>query len=191
MFNNLPYPFQDLPDSATIVDIGGGTGHLSAHLAEQHKHLKFIVQDTGLALEHGKSRLGRTKLPLEHQDHGLFDPQRVKGAAVYLIRHVLHGFPDDLAAKVLSNIVQGGMTTDSRILIVDTVVPDLYGSDSVAFVNMTDIMSLLGGNGKHRTEVEWRKIVELADRRLDLVKVWMVEENVASPDAVIEIKLKD
>ena len=163
---------------------------MSAHLSRQHNHLKFIVQDTGTALAYGKSRHEHHKLPIEHHEHSLFEPQRVQGAAVYLVRHVLHGFPDDTAAKVLSMIAQGGMDRNSRILIVDTVVPELYGADSVAFVNLTDIMSLLGGNGKHRTEAEWKKIVEKADGRLEVVKVWMVEENVASPDAVIEIRLK-
>jgi len=47
--NTIPFfigfPWKDLPEGSTIVDVGGGKGQVSKAIAEAVPHLKFVVQD--------------------------------------------------------------------------------------------------------------------------------------------------
>ncbi|KAI9644115.1 hypothetical protein NHQ30_007468 [Ciborinia camelliae] len=83
MFTELPYPLEKLSPGAIIIDVGGGSGHFSATVAKTHQ---FIVQDTGDSLTIGQSIEEYNSLPLTWQEAGLFDPQPVLGAEVYMIR---------------------------------------------------------------------------------------------------------
>ncbi|OJJ45963.1 hypothetical protein ASPZODRAFT_17393 [Penicilliopsis zonata CBS 506.65] len=188
MFADFPYPFDRLSPGAVVVDMGGGSGHVSANIAKQHPHLRFIVQDSGEALAAGKENKELRHLPLEWQELGLFDAQTVQGAEVYMIRHCMHGFTDSVACKILRGVAPAMEAGRSRILIIDCVVPDLIGGDSMPFVNATDIMALLGGNGKQRNARQWQQLVQMADPRLQVVNIWK-QESLASADAVIEIEL--
>lgn len=188
MFQDFPFPFENLPTNGLVVDVGGGGGHVSASLAKKYNHLKFVVQDLGESVASGASNPEFSGLPIEFQEHGLFEPQAVRGADAYIIRHVLHGFQDVIASQIVRYIAQAMDPTKSRILIIDCVVPEAFGSDSIPFVNATDILALLGGNGKQRDAKAWDALVKMADKRLEVVKVWY-QGHLASADAVIEIKM--
>lgn len=34
-----------LRPNAVVVDVGGGKGHVSLEIAQQHSHLRFVIQD--------------------------------------------------------------------------------------------------------------------------------------------------
>lgn len=188
MFRDFPFPFDHLPAHAVVVDVGGGGGHVSVELARKYNHLKFVVQDLGDSIASGAANKEYSVLPITWQEHGLFEPQAVQGADAYIIRHVLHGFQDKIASQIIGHIAKAMNPATSRILIIDCVVPDAFGSDSIPFVNATDILALLGGNGKQRDAKAWDELVKMADKRLEVVKVWH-QGHLASADAVIEIRM--
>ena len=42
----IGFDWEGLPEGSVVVDVGGGVGSQTLTLAQRHKHLKFVVQDT-------------------------------------------------------------------------------------------------------------------------------------------------
>lgn len=182
------YPFQDLRPGALVVDVGGGSGHVSSEIAKANPHLKFVVQDYEEPISLGKATYKESGLPIEWQVHNAFQTQPVKGADVYFMRRVLHDHSDTVAANVL-RMTAGAMDNTSRILIEDMIAPDLYGEDSDWFTNQADIVMMMMHNAKERTLVQWDALVKKADERLKIVKVWNGARDFKGNSAIIEVAL--
>ncbi|EQB48387.1 cytochrome P450 [Colletotrichum gloeosporioides Cg-14] len=159
------YPFQDLQPGALIVDVGGGSGHVSSEIAKANPTLKFIVQDLEGPILLGMSTYKDSGLPIEWQIHNAFHPQPVKGADVYFMRRVLHDHSDSIGANILKMICEA-MDQRSRILIEDMIAPDLHGEDSEWFINHADIVMMMMHNAKERTLRQWESLIKHADERL-------------------------
>jgi hypothetical protein len=78
----------------------------------------------------------------------------------YLLKNILHDFPDEPAIGLLRTI-RSAMAADGRVLVVQDVLPPA-GEPSVG--KLLDIQMLLIG-GKERTEAEWRALFAAAGLR--------------------------
>ena len=56
------------------------------------------------------------------QEHDMFEPQPVTGADVYLLRHILHDWPDHYASRIISQLVPA-LKPGARLLISDMTLP--------------------------------------------------------------------
>lgn len=182
------FPFKHLQPGTLIVDVGGGSGHVSVQIAKSNPHLKFIVQDFEEPISIGKLNHENSGLAIEWQVHNAFDPQPVEGADIYLLRRLLHDHSDTDAAKIL-RAVKDAMGSESRILIEDMIVPDLYGEESEWFINHADIVMLSCLNAKERSLAQWNALIKQADERLEIVKVWTEDCTTAGFSAIVEVKL--
>ncbi|EZF95261.1 hypothetical protein H113_04325 [Trichophyton rubrum MR1459] len=90
----LIYPFDDLPDGSTIIDIGGGNGQNVIRLVKSHPQLVAIVQDHVSVISnaenmvkesYGEEIVGR----ITWEAHDYYAQQPRKGADIYLLSHVL------------------------------------------------------------------------------------------------------
>jgi hypothetical protein len=63
--------------------------------------------------------------------HDFFAPQPVKNADVFLLRQIVHDWPDDAAIKILAQLREAA-TPKTKLVIVDQVIP--YATES-ALVN--------------------------------------------------------
>ncbi len=89
---DLIFPFDNMPDGALLVDIGGGSGHRAIQLASAFPQLSCVVQDhssvtqaaskAAVLPEHVAGRIS-----WESHDYRL--PQLRKGARYYLFSRVL------------------------------------------------------------------------------------------------------
>jgi len=68
------YPWDSLPNDSTIVDVGGGIGHVMLALLRKFPHLKAIVQDMEAAVSMGK--MVRTIVKSTDRRHGKTNIQR-------------------------------------------------------------------------------------------------------------------
>ncbi|KAJ3902242.1 O-methyltransferase [Lentinula edodes] len=143
------FDWQSLPKGSVIVDVGGGIGSTSMLLAHAYSDgrdissdedapgLKFIIQDREVVVDMGE-KAWKDKCPelvdsgvARFQVHDFFLPQPVKNAAVFLLRVVLHDWPDAFAQRILLRLREAAMP-DTKLLIADFVLPlacaDNFGS---------------------------------------------------------------
>ncbi len=111
----------------TVVDVGGGLGHVSLALAasEQGSKAQFIIQDLGDIVAQGQSALPNDKdlqEKIHFQVHDFFEEQPVHGADVYLLRMILHDWSDKYAIKILRALVPA-LKPGAKVVINDRVIP--------------------------------------------------------------------
>jgi 6-hydroxytryprostatin B O-methyltransferase len=112
-----------------IVDVGGGMGHASIALAKAFPDLTFTVQDFEKVVKTGERMfLEETQDQPELRNrvsfmaHDAFENQPIKGAGVYLLRSVLHDWPDDNCVAILQSLVPA-LKKGVTVLINDYVMP--------------------------------------------------------------------
>ncbi|OCH89292.1 S-adenosyl-L-methionine-dependent methyltransferase [Obba rivulosa] len=112
----------------TLVDVGGGQGNMSISLAKTLPEAKFVIQDLEevipLAKQNIQQRLqgseASNRIVVEVQS--FLDPQpRIGDEYSFILRHILHNWPDDACVKILANLAAAA-GTKSRILIIDSVI---------------------------------------------------------------------
>ncbi|MCJ1381692.1 hypothetical protein MMC17_004803 [Xylographa soralifera] len=187
------FTWQDIRDGGVVVDIGGSTGGAATALAMAFPHLTFVVQDLPANAESGR-KTAVESLPadvvsrLTFQAHDFTRPQPVQGADVYLLRMILHDWPDVEAAKILRSIVAAMDKTKSRLLIMDTLLP-MPGSLPVSverIMRVRDLTMLQAFNSKERDLDDWKDLLAATDPRLQLVRV---VQPFGSAMSVIEVTL--
>jgi len=107
---------------------------MSAALAKAHPNLtQVVVQDYKHTVEGGEAQLPKELAGrVTFQAHDFFDPQPVKGADVYILRHICHNWSTENSAKIIKTIVPA-MKPGSKILLVEVVVvPSNQEESSVA-----------------------------------------------------------
>ncbi|EMD32289.1 hypothetical protein CERSUDRAFT_77587 [Gelatoporia subvermispora B] len=96
----------------------------------------LIVQELGevvpLAKRHIQQQLQNNAevSRINVETHNFFDPQqRVGENHVFVLRHVLHNWPDNLCVQILANLAADA-STSSRVIIVDAVIAPCITSTS-------------------------------------------------------------
>jgi len=117
----MAYDFAGL---SFIVDIGGGRGTLLEKILQFNPDMRGTVFDTAATIEGATQQLGNdawgSRCSYVSGDFFTSVPQ---GAAAYLLSGVIHDWDDDRAIRILGNC-RRAMTRNSRLLLVDMVVPD-------------------------------------------------------------------
>ncbi|KAJ7143712.1 hypothetical protein C8R44DRAFT_845906 [Mycena epipterygia] len=152
------FDWEALPRGSVVVDVGGGIGSTSMLLASAYAEadadggggLRFVIQDRPVVVEMGE-KAWRAKCPellesgaVRFQVHDFFTPQPVVDAAVFLLRVVLHDWPDAFAQRILLRLREAA-APHTRLVLADFVLP-------LACVDDFGV----GGeeNGKRETEEE-------------------------------------
>jgi len=168
-----------LPKDGTVVDVGGSVGGAAIALAEKFPHLKFVVQDLQNNVDNGKKALAASSNAsllnrITFQGHDFMQPQPVKDADVYLLRMILHDWPDAQAADIVQNIVEVMKgRPNSRLLIMDTVLPK-PGSVPVSIerlVRVRDMTMMQSFNSKERHLDDWKALLADVNHKLQLVNL--------------------
>ncbi|PLN82616.1 S-adenosyl-L-methionine-dependent methyltransferase [Aspergillus taichungensis] len=159
-----------LPDQAVVADVGGSSGHCSKAIAATNPHLRFIVQDLESALGCHKSGEAVND-QIEFMSYDFYTPQPIQ-ADVYLLRWVLHDYPDKYAAKILQMQIQS-MTPGSRIILMDSVMmpPGTEGRMVERKARNMDIGMMSLCNAAERDMNAWTALFNRTDPRLRLVNV--------------------
>ncbi|KAI0261389.1 S-adenosyl-L-methionine-dependent methyltransferase [Gloeopeniophorella convolvens] len=171
------FDWKSLAPDSVVVDVGGSVGKVTLLLHQAFPHLKYIVQDLPPVVKDAKSFWTQAapkavedgRVVLEAQD--FFQPQSVKGAAVYVLRLVLHDWADGPNITILKNLraVAGPAT---RLVVFDGVMPHVcavpggpppppapllgnLGAGLGAFITMLDLQMLTILNGQERTFEEF------------------------------------
>jgi hypothetical protein len=143
----------------TIVDVGGATGNMLAAILARHARPRGVLYD----LPHMVS-----KAPALLQTKGVMNRIAIEpgdlfkaiptGGDAYILSHIIHDWGENQCLTILDNC-RKAMTPDSRLLIVEAVVPD---GDVPHPVKMMDMVMLMQTGGQERSEPEYRTLLDKA-----------------------------
>jgi hypothetical protein len=167
----------DFTRFSTVADVGGGHGRLLAAVLTAAPAARGMLYDLPQVVDGAPELLGRYGVADRVQVlAGSFFDNVPEGADAYLLKSIIHDWPDDDAVKILRN-VRAAAAPGTTLLLVETVIPE---HDREYLGKWTDMEMLIGLAARERSEAEYRRLYEQAGFRLTRV----VET--ASPFSVVE-----
>jgi O-methyltransferase domain/Dimerisation domain len=158
----------DFTGIGTLVDVGGGHGALLPPILEACPGMRATVFDQP-ACRDGALRLFAETGVAARCDFvaGSFFESVVPSAAdAYVMKSVLHDWDDDRAVAILRTI-RDAMGARSRLLVIESIVPDRPGSSPHdAMIAATDLNMLIATGGKERTAAELHALLDAAGLRV-------------------------
>ncbi|WP_055701835.1 MULTISPECIES: methyltransferase [Streptomyces] len=150
------YPF---PEKGTVVDVGGGRGGLLRAVLRGRPGLTGVLVDQAPAIAThvlGEDDEARGRWRAETGD---FFTKVPEGGDVYVLKHVLHDWPDDACLRILRNC-RAAMAPDARLLVVESVLPpgNAPHPGKTLAVAMAAVI-----DGRERTEQEFTSLLAAAD----------------------------
>lgn len=147
-----------------VVDVGGGHGALIAGVLQAYGGLHGVLFDMPEVLAPAGPLLDRA---------GVTDRCKVIGgdffaavpasADLYVLKFILHDWPDADCVRILNNCRQA-MAAGGRVLIVEHVVPEEGRPDFSMFMDMN--MLILTSGGRERTRHEFTQLLAAAGLQL-------------------------
>ncbi|KAF1959188.1 S-adenosyl-L-methionine-dependent methyltransferase [Byssothecium circinans] len=164
--------------SGLVVDVGGGTGHVSTMLAEEFPDLKFVVQDLEASKDAATAQITSRgfvdRISFQVQD--FFEPQPPSSydAKVFLLRAIVHDWRDEECAKILRQLLPA-VERGAKIVLCDRVAPSSREGKATHMESFTLFMdlvmfSLLGA--KERSVEQWKRLVKRTDERLRVESIY-------------------
>jgi hypothetical protein len=139
-----------------LVDVGGGEGALLRDILSATPGLRGILFDLPQAVSHAPEILGGDIGGRCQIIGGDFFDSVPKGADAYLLKGVIHDWPDEDAIKILRN-TRKAIRPGGTLLLIE----GLLGSN-VTRVGLMDLLMLVIG-GRERTEGDFRSLLADAD----------------------------
>lgn len=149
-----PLESYDFSGKHLIVDVGGGRGDLITTIIRANPTLKGILFDLPQGSREAPSQLKAKGVADRCQiKEGSFFESVPEGGDVYILSRILHDWPDDKVATILSNCRKA--TRDDGILLIrDNVLTD---RDELG--SQLDITMMIMTGGQERTESEWKNLL--------------------------------
>ncbi|WP_433662907.1 methyltransferase [Nocardia sp. CA-128927] len=161
----------------TLVDVGGGEGTMLAEIlsrAPQSKGILFELPEVADAATNRLADLGLAdRCTVER---GSFFDTVPHGGDAYILKHILHDWPEDDAGRILAT-VRAAMKPDARLLIIELVVPENARAHPGKLI---DLEMLVNTGGRERTADEYRKFLARSGFKLNRVIPTV------SPDNILE-----
>jgi len=134
----------DFVPYSTIVDVGGGRGHLLKLILERAPSAKGVLFERPHVIADTQPR---QRLELVGGD---FFVDALPAGDLYVLMDVLHDWDDADAARIVT-AVRRSARPRSRLLIIETLVPETPGPH---FGKTVDIIMLAVTGGRERTEAQ-------------------------------------
>ncbi|GAA2574382.1 methyltransferase [Streptomyces violaceus] len=177
----LPGAF-DFGRFGSVTDVGGGDGTLLAGVLTAFPGLKGAVYDTAEGLAQGPETLRRHGLTERCSlAAGDFFRSVPEGSDLYLMKSILHDWPDDRAVTILRHC-RAALPPGGRVLILEPVLPEAVGTDGDGGTYLSDLNMLVNVGGRERTRQDFEDLCHAAG--LSLVTVTPLPE--AEPFSLLE-----
>ncbi len=149
----------------SIVDVGGGHGLLLATILKRNTHLKGTLYEVPHVIEgaaNGPLKPVMERCTLASGDMFSSVPA---GADAYIMKHIIHDWPDDLCLKILK-ACRKGVNPGGRLLVVDNVIQPGNDFSPSKFL---DLQMLIFPSGCERTEKQFRLLFAAAGWQLSRI----------------------
>ncbi|XP_002277602.1 desmethylxanthohumol 6'-O-methyltransferase [Vitis vinifera] len=138
----------------TLVDVGGGTGGAVAEVVKAYPHIKGINFDLPHVVASAPAYEG-----VSHVGGDMFES--IPNADAIFMKWIMHDWSDEDCIKILKNCRKAVPEKTGKIIIVDGVIredsDDPFDKTRLVF----DLLMIAhSSNGKERSEVEWKKVLE-------------------------------
>ncbi|RKH03834.1 SAM-dependent methyltransferase [Corallococcus praedator] len=145
----------DFSGHARVADIGGSQGVLLGHVLKAHSGCRGILFDLPAVIPSARARLDAQGLAdrVELVGGDFFAPG-LPAAETYLLKFILHDWPDDQASRILQRIHESA-PSGARLLVLEQVLPD---DGSPSFASLLDLNMLVMAGGRERTVDEFRAL---------------------------------
>jgi 2-polyprenyl-3-methyl-5-hydroxy-6-metoxy-1,4-benzoquinol methylase len=156
----------DFSPFKTVVDVGGGHGVLLNTILQAYSGVNGIVFDSPHVVVGAEDAIRKAGLTGRCRAVGGDFFQGVPaGGDAYLLKHIIHDWPDDKAATILRNC-RKGVNPGGKLLLVEIVLAPGNAPD---LGKVLDLEMLVIASGRERTEAEYRQLLAGAGWRLTRV----------------------
>ncbi|KAK7709600.1 hypothetical protein SLS57_008655 [Botryosphaeria dothidea] len=161
---------------AKVVDVGPSSARMSTQLSEVFEFLEIVVHTQPRSSSQIRTELEAapsdvaSRIAVEVNEGPLL---KFGGAAdVFVLRHMLHHFPEEIAVALLGNLVSC-LNPGGAILIADLVLPQpgAMGSHDEGMIRARDLIHKELSNGETRYREDWERLVQKVGNRLSIAKV--------------------
>lgn len=154
----------DFSKYRVIADLGGGGGALISAILKACTNVSGMLVDRRQAIDAAAPGF---------DSEGLGDRCKLlaadlleeipAGADVHILKHVLHGYGDDAAIRILRHC-RAVLPSDGRLLLIEFVLPDVVNQvdDGLERRLMSDLNMLAVTGGKERSGAEWKSLLASA-----------------------------
>lgn len=148
------YNFADYP---TIVDVAGGHGRLLAGILAKNPTATGILFDLPHVVADAEPLLSKHSVAERVRIiEGSFFEAVPDGGDLYVLKNIIHDWPDDKAQQILKTL-RTATQTGTTVLLVECVIPP---HDRDAAAKWTDLEMLVVNAGRERTGDEYRDLLQ-------------------------------
>jgi cyclopropane fatty-acyl-phospholipid synthase-like methyltransferase len=142
----------------TLVDIGGGHGHLLTAILAKHPKIQGVIFDLEHVRAGAKARISDAGLAGRCETTGGDFFEAVPAGDAYIMKHIIHDWSDEKALTILKNCHKAGHGQTKVILVEAVLTP----GNEPSFAKWLDLEMLLLPGGRERTEAEFARLFEQA-----------------------------
>lgn len=156
----------DFSSFGTIVDVGGATGNMLAHILSRHPQPRGVLFDRPHVVSEAPALL---------RAHGVADRVTIAegnffehvpaGGDAYILSHIIHDWTEAQCHTILGNC-RAAMQDGAKLLIVEFVLPE---GNTPHFGKLADMIMLTVPGGEERTAGEYRTLLDAAGFRMTRV----------------------
>ncbi|WP_374454417.1 methyltransferase [Nocardioides sp.] len=156
----------DFTPFATIVDVGGGHGHLLARMLEAAPAAKGVLLERASVIEGAEAHLREAGVLARCRlEPGSFLETAPDDGDLYVLRRVVHDFDDEQASAILATL-RRHMPGTATLLLMESVVPP---GKEPHFAKTLDLDMLVFVGGRERTEREMATLLDRSGFRMTRV----------------------
>ena len=164
----------------TIVDVGGATGNMLAHILTRHAQPRGVLFDRPHVVTEAPALIAARGLTDRISiDTGDFFEHVPEGGDAYILSHIIHDWTEAQCLTILGN-VRRAMRPDGRLLLVEFVLPE-GGEPHLGL--LADMVMLSIPGGEERTAAEYGTLLAKAGFKVDRVVP------TASPVSVVDASI--
>ena len=152
----------DVTAGSTVVDVGGGRGHLLVSLTERLPGVEAVLVERPEVIERVEREGGGGAVRLVPAD---FFTDDLPAADRYVLMEIIHDWDDRDAVRILSNIRRSA-PDHARLAIVETVLDGRQVRDPAVTL---DVVMLALTGGRERTPAEFSALLERSGFELERV----------------------
>lgn len=173
------FSWDSLSPGDTVVDVGGGNGHIEGQIVPLIPGVNFVIQDQPSNREGAEKIIEEKGLAarVQYQPHDFFSPQpELPGGRVpkvYTLFRVLQDWEDADAVRILKPLVPAMEKFGTELWIMNRILPDELDTmprHSERLLRNLDLVVFTLSGGGERSASHMERMLKTADERLTIKK---------------------